>query len=134
MALFHDLDEVRSGDTDWMMKRYVTIDTELINNDQCEGLDARFKDLVEEYDLKLTTEALLVKDADTLELILTLKELAFKGNEEAKLWLTGKQGEEYNEHRKLNHLKTNSAKELGKEIYDTSPTEWWAKIWTNKNR
>lgn len=106
------------------MKRYVTMDQDLINQDQCEGLDERFRDLIEEYDEKETLAAQLVKDADVLELLLTLKELSFKGNKEADLWLTGKGVKDSDEYRQLRYLKTEVAKALAKEIYHTGPTEW----------
>lgn len=98
MALFHDFEETRSGDGDWIMKRYVKVDSESIYAHQSEGLDNSFNKLVNEYENRETIESKLVKDADTLELLLTLKELEYKGNKEAINWLTGKQSEEKDEY------------------------------------
>lgn len=133
MALFHDLDEVRSGDADWVMKRYIKINSDLINDEQSVGLDGRFKDLIEEYDDRETIDSKLVKDADMLELLLTLHELAYKGNQEAQNWLDGKGVGNKNENHQLRYLLTEEGIKLGKEIYQTTPTEWWDDIWTNKN-
>ena len=110
MALFHDFDETRSGYIDWIGKRYLKVDFELINKEQLDGLDDRLHDLIKEYNDRKSTEAKLVKDADTLELILTLKELAFKGNKEAELWLVGKNESAREPYRKLKFLLTDTAK------------------------
>ncbi len=134
MALFHDLDEARSGDADWVSKRYVKINNDQINNDQSEGLDGRFLELLEECDKKESIEAKLVKDADTLELILTLKELAHSGNQEAISWLKGLNfPHEPDDYNQLKYLLTSEGKQLGRVIYDTDPGEWWHFIATNKN-
>ena len=134
MALFHDLDEVRSGDSDWVSKRYVKINNDQINKEQCNDLDSRLKDLVVEYDDRKSLESKLVKDADVLELILTLKELSYAGNQEAKNWLGGinfnREPDKYNQ---LRYVTTVQGKKLGKEIYDTDPSNWWHHLSTNKN-
>ena len=74
----------------------------------------------------------LVKEADTLDQILLLREYAWAGNKEAEMWLHGKGGDK--EATQLSKLKTDIGKELGKAIYEVAPSDWWNNLWTSKNR
>ena len=134
MALLHDLKEIRSGDHNYVHKRYVKIFEEEISKEQLGDLP--FKELFEinkEFDIKKSKEAIIAKDADLLDQMLLLKEYAHQGNKEAEIWLSGK-GVSNKENIQYKNLKTESAKELGKKILESRVSEWWENIWTSKNR
>lgn len=133
MALLHDVKEVRSGDHNYLHKKYVKIFEDEIAKDQLGELpyDDLFK-LNEEFKARESKEAIIAKDADLLDQILLLKEYAHQGNQEAEIWLKGK-GDD-NSNVQYSNLKTESAKTLGKEILSSKISSWWENIWTNKNR
>ena len=133
MCLLHDLGEVRSGDHNWVHKRYVTIHDEEVMEEQLGTLPFRdFLELAREYEARESTEAIAAKDADVLDQVLLLREYEWQGNREASVWLQGKRGEEA--YAKLKQLKLDSAKRIGKALYDRDPSEWWNDIWTSQNR
>lgn len=133
MALFHDAKEVRSGDHNYIHKKYVKIFEDEITKDQFGDLpfDDLFN-LVTEFEERKSPEAVIAKDADLIDQILLLKEYAHQGNKEAEIWLSGKGNDNMN--IQYQSLKTESAKKLGKEILDGKVSSWWENIWTNKNR
>ena len=134
MALLHDMKEVRSGDHNYIHKKYVKIFEEEISKDQLGDLP--FSDLLEfdkEFEKRMSKEAIIAKDADLLDQMLLLKEYVHQGNHEAEIWLKGK-GEKNTSNIHYKNLKTKSAKVLGKEILSSKVSEWWENIWTPKNR
>ena len=134
MAFLHDVKEVRSGDHNYIHKKYVKIFEEEINKDQFGGLP--FLDLfnfVEEFEERKSKEAIIAKDADLLDQMLLLKEYSHQGNKEAEIWLSGK-GNKNKINIQYKTLKTESAKKLGKEILEGKVSSWWENIWTAKNR
>ncbi|MCB0749418.1 MAG: HD domain-containing protein [Ignavibacteriae bacterium] len=128
MALFHDIAESRSGDQNWVNKRYVKVFEDEILNDQLSWLnkDNNLLEIVKEYNERKTLEAKVAKDADLLDQILLLREYENNGNQEAVDWLKGK--------GQLKLLTTKSAKKLAEKIYETSVHDWWKDIWTEKRR
>jgi putative hydrolase of HD superfamily len=137
MALLHDLGEARSNDHNWIHKKYVRIFEEEVDAEQLGTLPyPDLKALIDEYQARKTTEAILAKEADLLDQILLLKEYEWTGNKEAALWLRGKNNLKNNlkKYAKLDELKTASAKRLGKALYDTNPSDWWKDLWTSRNR
>lgn len=128
MALFHDVSESRSGDQNWVHKRYVKVFEDEIMNDQFSGLtkDNEALKLVEEYSKRETLEAKVAKDADLLDQLLLLKEYENNGNDEAKDWLKGREQE------KLMHTK--SAKMLAEKIHEANIHDWWDNLWTANRR
>jgi len=134
MALLHDLKEIRSGDHNYVHKKYIKVFEDEILRDQLGELP--FSDLFEigkEFDIRQSKEAIIVKDADLIDQIILLKEYVHQGNNEAEIWLTGK-GNENKENIQYMRLKTESAKILGKKILSGKVSEWWENIWTHKNR
>lgn len=117
MCLFHDLPEARSGDHNYVNKKYVEVDEESAVRDQVRGLpfNNEIKTLINEFNSNETLEASLSKDADQLDLILELKEQLDLGNPNAQDWLTFA----------VRRLHTESAKELAKVALKTHSTEWW---------
>lgn len=128
MAIFHDLGEARSGDQNWVNKRYVKVDEEEILDDQLEHLtpDNKLHKIMKEYNERKTKEAKVAKDADLLGQIILLKEYSEQGNKEADDWLNG------GEQKKRLYSKT--AKAIAKQIETTSTHDWWDNIWTQERK
>ena len=137
MCLLHDLGEVRSGDHNWVHKRYVKIFEDEIKEEQLGTLPFDdFKILQDEYDERKTKEAIIAKDADLLDQVLLLREYEWQGNREAKVWLDRKPSNKKDEfgNRQMNNLKTDGARKLGKAILNEVPSDWWNNLWTHENR
>ena len=134
MCLFHDLPEARSGDQNWVHKKYVKVFEDEIIRDQLAGLPVESETLstINEYRERKSPESIVAKDADLLDQILILKEYEHAGNIEAAEWIKGKDNK--NENAQISNLKTDSAKKIGKAIIERGPSEWWKDIWTNLNR
>lgn len=117
MCLFHDLHEARTGDLNYVNKRYVSVDE--VRAVQDLGKELPFGDelisLIREFNRGETIEACLSRDADQLGLIVELKEQQDLGNKYAKEWL----------HYALKRLRTENAKKMAQEILKTDCTDWW---------
>ena len=133
MCMAHDTAEARSGDQNWVHKKYVIVFEDEIIKDQITGLpgEADLKKTLGEYHKRETEEAKIAKDADLLDQILLLKEYILSGNKEAVSWLKD-DGNKKNKHYEL--LYSKSAKLLAKEILKQSPSDWWKNVWTEKRR
>jgi len=134
MCLLHDVDEARSGDQNWIHKRYVKVFDDEISKDQLESLPQKNKlrSIVEEYKERKTKEAKIAKDADLIDQILLIKEYIWQGNKEAEGWLKKGKGANPNTHVKM--LKSKTAKKLAQKIINQEPGDWWKNIWTEKRR
>ena len=133
MSRLHDMSEVRSGDHNWVHKKYVKIFESEIEADQLGNLPyPDLKDFVGEYQMRKSKESILAKDADLLDQILLLREYEWSGNKEAHIWLYGKGSAKIN--AQLEKLKTATAKKFGKAMYDVNPSDWWNNLWTSNNR
>lgn len=128
MCLTHDLAEARSGDQNWVHKKYVKVFEEEITKDQFASLPhaEELKQLTSEYQKRQSKESQLAKDADLIDQVLLLKEYAWRGNKEAADWLQGRAQEKL--------VTSNSAKKILKAIRDTTPSNWWRDIWTSERR
>lgn len=134
MCLLHDMPEIRTGDHNWIHKRYVKDYEEEVVKDQIGSLpDTELLDFITEYNKRDSLEAIVAKDADLIDQVLLLKEYEHQGNREAATWLRGKNDDE-NHNKQLLALKTESGKKLGRAIFERGPSEWWKNIWTDKNR
>ncbi|MGB9731388.1 MULTISPECIES: HD domain-containing protein [Calditerrivibrio] len=128
-ALFHDIEESRTGDLNYLQQMYVKSEDEKALIDVIKDLpvEGEIKDFIKEYEGLNTLESKIVKDADTLELILFLKEELDKGNNQAKNWIdTAKR-----------RLITNLAKELCLYIENGHYYDWWYSIrndWENGSK
>ena len=130
MCLFHDLPEARTGDHNYVNKKYVAVNEEKAILDQTRDLPFG-KDIVNlthEFNAANTLEARIAKDADQLDLILELKVQLDSGNPNAKEWLT----------YALKRLCTDSGKALGREIMASKSDAWWfdkdTDWWVNGSR
>jgi putative hydrolases of HD superfamily len=130
MCLFHDLPEARTGDMNYVNKKYVEVDEEKAVQELTAGLffGSDIKEIIDEFNRKETKEALIALDADQIALILQLKEYGDLGNKYADEWI------EYARRR----LSTKEAKELAGEIIKTDSSNWWFREksdwWVNGNR
>lgn len=117
MCLFHDLHEARTGDHNYVNKRYVRVYEEKAIRDLSRELPFgdEIVSLAREFSEGESLEARISRDADQIDLILELKEQQDLGNESAGEWLY------YAEKR----LITDSAKSLAKEVMNTKFTDWW---------
>ncbi len=130
MALFHDISEARISDLNYIHQKYVERHESKAIDDLVQTLPFG-QDIFETlhaYEKRDTKEAMLVKDSDNLEWILTLKEQVDIGNERAMEWIEVA----------INRLKTEEGKNLAKEIMKTESTEWWfdkkSDWWVNRNK
>jgi putative hydrolase of HD superfamily len=133
MCLIHDMPEARSGDHNWVHKKYVKIFEDEIIADQFGTLP--FEDLFDisnEYNERQSRESIVAKDADLLDQIFLLREYEWQGNKEAIDWLAGKNGNKGN--AQDSRLVTASAKKVAREALTRSPSAWWSDSWTSKNR
>ena len=82
LCLVHDLPEARTGDMNYMYKKYVTVDEDKAVKDLTETLffGEDIKAAINEFNERKTKESLIAHDADQLSLILLLKECGDLGN------------------------------------------------------
>ena len=133
MCLLHDMGEIRSGDHNWIHKKYTKIFDEEINEEQLGTLPfGDLKEFADEYEERESKEAIIAKDADLLDQVLLLREYEWQGNKEATIWLHGKGNDDGN--AQLKKLKLDSSRELGAAIYEREPSSWWNELWTSNNR
>ena len=119
MCLFHDLPEARTGDQNYVYKKYVQVDEERATEDLAAGLPfaEEMKSLIAEFNTKKTQEARLSHDADQLALLLQLKEHKDLGSRYADEWL----------HHNAKRLQTEVAKKMAEAIQQTDLSAWWFK-------
>ena len=117
LCLFHDLPEARTGDLNYVNKKYVVANEEKAIDDLAQTLPFgnEIRELVLEFNEGKTAEAKLARDADQLEMILALKEYKDLGNKYADEWLDFS----------LKRLRTDAARELAKTILATDSSLWW---------
>jgi putative hydrolase of HD superfamily len=117
MCLFHDLPESRTGDLNYVNKKYVKTDEMKAVGDLTDTLPfgEDIKAFIIEYLEGKSLEAKLAHDADQLEMILALKEYKDLGNKYADEWIDFA----------FKRLKTDTAKELAATIIETDSSMWW---------
>jgi putative hydrolase of HD superfamily len=129
MCQFHDVSEARISDLNYVHQKYTERFEDKAEEDVVKDLPfgRKIKELLDEYHAKKTPEAMFAKDADNLELLLTLKEQLDIGNERAKTWVKPL----------LGRLKTKEAQILSKRIMVIDSDHWWYgekddKWWVNR--
>ena len=127
MCLFHDLHESRTGDQNYVNKKYVQVDEDRAVADSLKDLPfaQEITSLTHEFNTCASIEAKISKDADQIDLILELKTQKDLGNKYAEEWL----------YYAIKRLVTNSAKKMAQEILETDSTDWWfekkTELWVN---
>ena len=117
MAIIHDLPEARTGDANAVHKLYVTRDEERAFRDAVDGcmFADDMLDLYMDFEEGSSLEAKLVRDADQLDMLISLKEQADCGNPNAASWVP------FVEER----LITSEAKGLAQKIGNIHWAGWW---------
>lgn len=117
MALFHDIGEGRTSDLNYVHQRYGRLAEPQAVADIAQSVPfgEEIQGLYTEEQAKETLEARLVKDADVLEWMATLRCEEVKGNTKATEWIA------------ISHkrLKTDVGQRLGQLLMDTHPDAWW---------
>lgn len=117
LCLFHDIPEARTGDLNYVNKKYVQVDEQRAVDDLAATLPFgdEYRELVAEFSAQKTREAQLAHDADQLEMILALKEYKDLGNRYADEWYPFA----------VRRLKTETAELLAESIWSTDSSRWW---------
>lgn len=127
MSLFHDFHEARTGDHNYVNKRYVIVNEDKAVRDLARKLPSgeEIVSLIHEFNSRETLEARLSQDADQLDFILELKRQQDLGNQSAAEWMR----------YSIKRLTTDIAKKLAHEIIKTDSSDWWFKknegLWVN---
>lgn len=116
MCLFHDIPEARTGDANAINQHYLDIHETEALGDQMKDLpiEKEVIKLFKEYSDRKTKEAIVAKDADTLDQMVLEQEYFYKDAENRMVW---------QDHMQV-RLKTKSAKILASEIRKSNPHEW----------
>lgn len=119
MCALHDLPEARTGDMNYVNKKYVDVDEEKAVRELTEGLPfgEDIKEFIDEFNGKETKESLTARDADQIALILQLKECGDLGNKYSEEWIS----------YALQRLGTEAGKKLASKIIQTDSSNWWFK-------
>lgn len=119
LCLMHDLPEARTGDMNYVNKKYVTVDEKKAVHELSAPLffGGEIEGLLDEFNDPKTNEALLARDADQLALMLHLKECSDLGNKYSQEWMRFA----------IQRLETDTARKLAMSILDTDYSAWWSK-------
>ena len=116
MCLVHDLPESRTGDQNYVYKKYVDVKEDEAIRDMFSGTPfEELGEILQEFNEAKTPEALLSHDADQIELMLQLKEQKDLGNRYAEEWLK----------YALKRLKTPAGRQLAEAILQRAFCDWW---------
>jgi len=117
LCLFHDIPEARTGDLNYVNKKYVQVDEQKAIDDLAGNLPFGddYRQTLAEFMARKTPEALIANDADQLEMILALKEHKDLGNRYADEWYPFS----------IERLKTEAARQLAASIWNTDSSKWW---------
>lgn len=117
MCLLHDLTETRISDLNHIHQKYVERKEHNAVKDITDSVPfgGDMFEILTEYEKRESREAVLAKDADNLEWIISLKEESDAGNIRATEWAM----------TAVKRLKTSHAKILAKDIMKTDSNKWW---------
>lgn len=131
MCLLHDLAEARVSDLNYVHQKYNERHEKKAIEDLTTTLPFgdKIKAVIDEYEIRESTEAILAKDADNLEWILSLKEQKDIGNARAALWIPSA----------VARLKSDEAKLIAEKIVETDSDRWWFgnkedEWWVSRNK
>lgn len=124
MCLFHDIEEARTGDANFINQQYLDLRKREARGDQLEGLPItkEILTLLNELERQETREATVAKDADLLDQMILQQEYFYNDERSGKIW---------QDHTERG-LKTKSAKKLSNQIRQTNPFEWLYQLAENK--
>lgn len=117
LSLCHDLVEARTGDLNYVNKRYLNADNDKALGDLSfgTGVGDEIVECIREFDANETLESRLAHDADQIELLLVLKREYDTGNPRAMRWfdIVSKR------------VHTDAGKKLAEQIRDVASDAWW---------
>ncbi len=119
LCLFHDLPEARTGDMNYVNKKYVHVDEEKAVAELTETLPfgPDITAAIAEFNRKESIEARIAHDADQLALIIQLKEYDDLGNKYSREWISFA----------VKRLCTDNGRRLAGSILKTDFSSWWFK-------
>ncbi len=122
MCLLHDFAESRVSDLNYVHQKYTARYEDKAIGELAATLPfgPDLQALWDEYHERKSREAILAKDADNLEWIISLKEQVDIGNKRALDWIESA----------IKRLKTEPAQQLADQIMKTDSNAWW---FTDKN-
>ncbi|MBF0100983.1 MAG: HD domain-containing protein [Desulfobacterales bacterium] len=117
MCLLHDLPEARTGDLNYVHKKYVTADEDKALHHMLENIPFKsdIRELIDEFKQGETVESRLAKDADQLAFILELKAKIDMGIKGPETWVP----------IVISRLTTDTGKKLADAIMQTRWDDWW---------
>lgn len=117
LCLFHDLLEARTGDMNYVNKKYVACDEERALAELTAPLPfgPEIRSVLKEFKEKKTRESRIAHDADQLALIFRLKEYGDLGNTYSGEWIDFAR----------KRLVTAPGLKMVETILETDWTEWW---------
>ncbi len=129
MCALHDLPEARTGDMNYVNKKYVQVDEAKAVRELTETVffGDDIKQAIDEFNARQTPESLAARDADQIALILQLKEYGDLGNKYSEEWIK----------YAMQRLATEEGRKLAGRIIQTDSSHWWFKEkgdwWINGN-
>lgn len=129
MCALHDLPEARTGDMNYVNKKYVQVDEAKAVRELTESVffGDDIKQAIDEFNARQTPESLAARDADQIALILQLKEYGDLGNKYSEEWIK----------YAMQRLATEEGRKLAGRIIQTDLSHWWFKEkgdwWINGN-
>lgn len=120
MCLLHDLPEARTGDLNYVNKRYVEANEAKVI-EELESINQVGKEIagyIKEFNANTCIEAKLAHEADQLEMLLKLKELHDLGSPKAMEWYS----------IVAIRLKTQIGKDFAEQILQTPTDQWWTQL------
>ncbi len=119
MCLVHDITEARTGDLNYVQKKYVKAEENKALKDATREIPFAdsLSDLLHEFNEGKSAEAKLARDADQLSLVLELKSLMDIGYKVPEKWMPFV----------LARLQTKTGKKLSENILKTTEDNWWLK-------
>ncbi len=120
MCLLHDLPEARTGDLNYVQKKYAAANEEQAISDAFQDLPfgQDMENIITEYNAGETLESQLAHDADQLALIIDLKSLKDVGHQTPQTWLP----------HVRKRLKTPLGQQLAEALLNEDWDGWWRKL------
>jgi len=127
LCLFHDAPEARTGDMNYVYKKYNQTDEARAARDLVAGLPfgGEIAAALEEFNARESVEARLARDADQLDLLCNLIQERDRGNRQASDWIPFL----------LERLTTDAGRQLAAAIDAATSERWWfadkGRYWVN---
>jgi putative hydrolase of HD superfamily len=123
IGVFHDLAEARTGDIEYVGRRYLTAaDDETIAKDQVQDLPPAMTDaflaVIRQAEAAESPEAVCARDADKLECLLQAREYERQGHKGVQEWIDNMAAA----------VRTETGKALASAALKIDPGDWWREL------